>query len=73
MSARTLAHLTLNNGHTRDAPRSGVADALVDQLTPLVAAGGMLPAPAAGYRVTVTRDDHPPGCATIDMFAASPV
>ena len=68
MSERTLAHLTLNDGHTRDSPRSEVAGANVDRLAPFVADGGALPAPAAGYRVTVTRDDHPPGCATFTVL-----
>lgn len=66
----SLAHLTLNNGHARQSPRSEVGEDTLALLTPLVAAGGgVLPAPFDTYHLTVVREPEQPGRATFTVAA----
>jgi hypothetical protein len=59
---KPLAHITLNTGHRRAATRQGVLDAVVDQLLPLVdAGGGPLWVPGWHLDIMTAHGDGPDG------------
>ena len=54
---RTLTHLTMNTGDTRESARAEVADEIVAALEPLVRAGGGAVPRLPPYTVAITREE----------------
>ena len=54
---RTLTHLTMNTGDTRESARAEVADDVIAALAPLVRAGGGPVPNLPPYTVAITRED----------------
>jgi len=54
---RTLTHLTMNTGDTRESARAEVADEIVAALEPLVRAGGWAVPRLPPYTVAITREE----------------
>lgn len=61
---KTLTHLTMNTGHTRESPRAEVDDDVVTALSPLVRAGGGNVPNLPPYTVAITRE---PGAAAFTL------
>lgn len=65
-----LHHRTLNTGHVANTPRADAAQPVIDQLLPLVDAGGGPVPGLPGWHVAVIRSPDQPGAAFFQLAQA---